>query len=273
VNWNSNGPGHYIFKYRHEQSSLEFIINIAKLGKKTVINAIALEAENVASLDISSDDFTSPSFFPHNIDAANPQPLVHGFISSNRVSDILSQFKLKIIQKLLPGLQKEGYSEAADSSTTASSSANPPTQGPTAPRPRPQTPPDAPDRNPYIPYPAFPRNPLEIGRRDLDPFPTNPFAPPSLFPPGSGDGMFVGPDHPMFGIGRGTNSPNRGIWGGDGYLPPMGAPPGARFDPVGPGPVFPGRGSLGPFGNGRGRRPEDPDNDEFMPPGMGDMFM
>ena len=78
--------------------------------------------------------------------------------------------------------------------------------------------------------------------------------------------MFVGPDHPMFGIGRGTNSPNRGIWGGDGYLPPMGAPPGARFDPVGP--VFPGRGGFGTFGNGRVRRPENPDNDEFMPPGM-----
>jgi len=77
--------------------------------------------------------------------------------------------------------------------------------------------------------------------------------------------MFVGPEHPMFGIGRGIASPNRGIWGGDGYLPPMGAPPGARFDPVGP--VFPGRGNLGPFGNGR-RRPENPDNDEFMPPGM-----
>jgi len=25
------------------------------------------------------------------------------------------------------------------------------------------------------------------------------------------------------------------LWGGDGYLPPGGAPPGARFDPVGPG--------------------------------------
>lgn len=61
----------------------------------------------------------------------------------------------------------------------------------------------------------------------------------------------------------------RGPWGGDGFLPPMGAPPGARFDPVGPG--------LGPFppgGGGRApRRMGDPDNDEFMPPGMGDMYM
>jgi len=52
----------------------------------------------------------------------------------------------------------------------------------------------------------------------------------------------------------------------------MGAPPGARFDPVGPEP-FPGgiggigggRGRGGPHGNGRNLG--EPDNDEFMPPG------
>ncbi len=40
--------------------------------------------------------------------------------------------------------------------------------------------------------------------------------------------MFVGPNHPIFGVGRGGTGlgPQRGPWGGDGYLPPMGAPPG-----------------------------------------------
>lgn len=71
----------------------------------------------------------------------------------------------------------------------------------------------------------------------------------------------------------------RGPWGGDGFLPPMGAPPGARFDPVGPfgrgGPGnFPGVGNpLGGggnprnFGPGGGGGAAGPDNDEFMPPG------
>ncbi|KAF8974339.1 PI31 proteasome regulator N-terminal-domain-containing protein [Flammula alnicola] len=269
--WNNNGPGHYAFKYKHDQSSLEFVIKLSKLGTRTVINAIALESDKVATLDISTDDFTSPSFYPHVLDASDAAPLVHGFISSNRVSDLISQFKLKIVQKLVPGLQKPGYTEEAES-MGASSSANPPPPDPRVPRPRPQVPPEAPDR--YIPYPGTgpPQNPLEIGRRDLDPFPINPFAPPSLFPPGAGDGMFVGPDHPIFGIGRGggNNGPLRGPWGGDGYLPPLGAPPGSRFDPVGP--ELPDRNGAFP-GRGRGRRPRDPDNDEFMPPGMGDMFM
>lgn len=176
----------------------------------------------------------------------------------------MSQFKLKIVQKLVPGLQKPGYMEESD--TAASSSSQRPAAR--APRPRPENPPDAPDRNvyPHRPDQGFPRNPLEIGRRDLDPFPgLNPFAPRgSVFPGNDGDGMFAGPDHPIFGAGRGrgNNGPGGlGPWGGDGFLPPMGAPPGARFDPVGP--HIP---TNNPFA-GRGRLLQDPDNDEFMPPG------
>jgi proteasome inhibitor subunit 1 (PI31) len=80
--------------------------------------------------------------------------------------------------------------------------------------------------------------------------------------------MFVGPGHPIFGHGVRGPSSDRGPWGGDGFLPPLGAPPGARFDPVGPGPV------RGPFGgNNNGGLPgrgnlRDPDNDDFMPPGV-----
>lgn len=81
--------------------------------------------------------------------------------------------------------------------------------------------------------------------------------------------MFVGPDHPIFGS-RGPIG-DRGPWGGDGFLPPMGAPPGARFDPVGPGPLgrlpgrSPGRGRWGPPSGGRFSG--EPDNDELLPPG------
>jgi hypothetical protein len=80
--------------------------------------------------------------------------------------------------------------------------------------------------------------------------------------------MLVGPNHPIFGQrGQGAFPPNRGPWGGDGFLPPMGAPAGARFDPVGPGP-FPGGPGLGPRGGmPGGGNLRGPDNDEFMPPG------
>jgi proteasome inhibitor subunit 1 (PI31) len=41
--WNRNGPGSYTFRYRHEQSNLEYIVKVAKLGSRTLVNAIAVE--------------------------------------------------------------------------------------------------------------------------------------------------------------------------------------------------------------------------------------
>ncbi|VDB97012.1 unnamed protein product [Peniophora sp. CBMAI 1063] len=271
--WNSHAPN-YTFRYRHEQSSLEFVLKLAKLGKRTIINAIAVESEKVATLDISTDDFTSPSFFPYSQETT--APLVHGFISSNRVTDLISQFKLKIVQALIPGLNKLGYAE--EPAQPSSSNRQQQQQRPPAAQPRPVSPPFNPGQPPSIPQP-LPGNPLEIGRRDRDPMGgyVNPFAPPPMFPGAGGDGMFVGPNHPIFGnrgpggVG-GVPMPGRGPWGGDGFLPPMGAPPGARFDPVGP------FGSTSPFPRGglpRGAQAGEPDNDEFLPPGNNhdDMYM
>jgi proteasome inhibitor subunit 1 (PI31) len=245
----------------------------------TVILSNNLQSDKAASLDISTNDFVSPSFFPHDLTSADAQPLVHGFIASNRITDFMSRFKLQIVQRLIPGLRKDGYTEEPDSNVAGS---NPPrSDNPQPARPRPQEPPHAPD---YYPSNIPPENPLSIGRSDLDPFPgmnpSNPFAPSPLFPPHGGDGMFVGPDHPIFsgrvpgGLG---GRPGPGRWGGDGFLPPMGAPPGARFDPVGPGPFPGGIGGIGGRGRGSGGPPgggnmRGPDNDEFMPPGMVSMM-
>ena len=238
----------------------------------------ALKSDKAASLDISTNDFVSPSFFHHDLTSSDAQPLVHGFIASNRITDFMSRFKLQIVQKLIPGLRKDGYTEESGTTVSNAAGSNPPrSDNPQPARPRPQAPPQAPD---YYPSHIPPENPLSIGRSDLDPFPgmnpSNPFAPPPLFPPQGGDGMFVGPEHPIFSGrvpgGLGGRAGQEGRWGGDGFLPPMSAPPGARFDPVGPGP-FPdgigwmggrGRGNRGPPGGGNVR---GPDNDEFMPPG------
>ena len=229
-----------------------------------------IQDDKAASLDISTNDFISPSFFPHEIGTT---PLVHGFISSNRITDLMSQFKLKIISRILPALRKEGYveqPEAASTSGERAAGAQPPPDNLPGVGPRAENPPYAPDHPgpyPYNPHPL--PNPLAIGRRDLDPFPANPFSPPSLFPPnnGGGDGMFVGPDHPIFSNRRRPHDQGgfRGPWGGDGFLPPMGAPPRARFDPVGPGPFPGGIGGGPPHSSGR-RNMYGPDNDEFWPP-------
>jgi len=283
--WKRHSPDSYGFKYRHEQSSLVFFLKLVKLSKRLVIHGIALEDDKTYTLEIPIADFTSESAFPYDASSSNASPLVHVFITSARVDDLISSFKLKILQKLIPSLQKEGYEESKPVDTQ--STLQPPPAQPASP-PNPE--PNQPYHLPYLSSGPS-QNPLEIGRSDLEPLggmARNPFAPPSAFP--GGDGMYVGPSHPMFrdrmdplrqgGIGSGAGSPT-GPWGGDGFLPPMGAPPGARFDPVhpfAPGPL----GGIGPrlggpntggrrLGPGNGG---DPDNDEFMPPGFNNnMYM
>ena len=94
------------------------------------------------------------------------------------------------------------------------------------------------------PVSAFPPR---IGDADRDPWAASPDVFGGGLPlarPPRADGMIVGPDHPLWqSRRREDNAP---------WLPPMGAPPGARFDPVGP---------LAPM-----RRRGDPDWDEFAPP-------
>lgn len=48
IEWNQHGPGHYTIRYRHEQSSLEFVVKLVKLGSRTLINAIAVEVRTAS---------------------------------------------------------------------------------------------------------------------------------------------------------------------------------------------------------------------------------
>ena len=116
-----------------------------------------------------------------------------------------------------------------------------------------------------------------VGRSDLDPLAGLDGSTTGRLPYGGGfggDGMMVGPDHPLFRdrFAGPSRQPGFGPEGGSSFLPPGAAPPGARFDPIGPGGPFPpGRqpGPRGPFG-GAGRGPGgfggEPDWDEMPPP-------
>ena len=48
--WNAHGPGSYTLRYKHEQSSLEFVLKLGKLGTRTTVNAIALEVRTFISI-------------------------------------------------------------------------------------------------------------------------------------------------------------------------------------------------------------------------------
>ncbi|CAO1629433.1 unnamed protein product [Parajaminaea phylloscopi] len=305
--WNRSGPESYILRYRHDQSSLTFLLKLLRMSTRVLINASAVEDNKTATIEIPLPDYTSASFFPYpppggsaeavDPSRGRPEPLVNGFISPSRLKDLLLLFKTSVVQKLIPGLRKEGYQEETSSEASGSSSQRP--------RPTPRNPNSSldPDDDDLLPprgagvYPQ--RNPLAVGDRDLQPLGgmrppgVGGFGPPPLFgePGAGGGGMYVGPDDPIFRDrfrgGAGTGGELRGPWGGDGFLPAGAVPPGARFDPIGPwGGPLPGLGrGAGGLGQGGFQGPpgtnnpanRDPDWDDVRPPrgdnDHNDMFM
>ncbi|KAI8371588.1 PI31 proteasome regulator N-terminal-domain-containing protein [Radiomyces spectabilis] len=265
--WNEHSPHFYAFRYSHPQSSLTFVLKSLRLGDRWIVHGLGIGDDKTATLDIVCKDYTSDSFFPYQVDS--DKPLVHGFISTDRFNDFIVLFKINIIQRLIPGLTKPGYTESDNGSTnTDSRNSNrsqprQPLSSETNPPPRPAfyDPPFSPDD------PSSERvNPLNVGQSDLEP------AGGRLRMPGVGSGMFVGPDHPIFGRStQGHDDDSSHIFGGPQPLPRGAVPPGARFDPIGPFGARPGRGGIRPRGSGRFSG--EPDNDELPPPGYNDMFM
>lgn len=215
-----------------------------------------------------------------------PAKLQNVFVSPERIADLASLLKINIIQKLVPALQKEGYEDSRnpddeatmqDADETGRRGGRHPQQIPD-PMPRPAQPSlfddplAAPPRRPgplpepipgfedeheiggplRRPIPGFDgQSPFNIGHDDLNPPGLGPRDPlrGSFVPnggygglprPGGGGGMHPTFDDPIFG----------GPHGGHENFDPQ-APPGARWDPVGPGANGPRFGGGRP-GGGRG---------------------
>ncbi|TGO12888.1 hypothetical protein BTUL_0080g00080 [Botrytis tulipae] len=306
--WNSSFGSHS-FLYAHSQSSMNYVVKIDRLGGKAEIRGIGLGDEKITRLEITARDYVSTSALPLRIPFTNDQEdrsdlksrLKEIFISPPRIADLASLFKINIIQRLIPSLQKEGYEDSQqgvgesageasrvhDEREETQARRNPlpnPTADPRLPapaRPYPYNDPLAdPPRRPIpagdFPPPGFddeldlnrlrrpdPRgtiSPFNIGHDDLHPAglgPNDPF--PGSFTGGAGarglggiGGMHPTFDDPLF-AGQGQR-----LGGGRGVFNPQ-APPGARYDPLGPG--------DGPQRGGGGRPPNP-----FMGYGDGDFM-
>jgi PI31 proteasome regulator N-terminal/PI31 proteasome regulator len=273
----------YAFRYAHSQSSMEFLLKVSRLGGKALVFAVALPDDKTASFEIKVQDYISEGSIRESTSTSDIETaLKNVFISSGRMADFSSLFKVNIIQKLAPGIHKQGYEETP---TVAEQ-----------PRPHEETRP--PERDPLRddrPEPARPypfNDPLAAAPRR--PIPPGDFPPPDfedeyeinrplrglpdyggrrplnigerdLYPPGLGphDPLRIGPSGGGFGGGGGGMHPtfDDPMFGGQGEAQPYDprAPPGARYDPVGPGdlppnarggPRFPGgRGGSGRGGN------------------------
>lgn len=283
LEWNAQ-PGSYAFRYRHTQSSMEFLLKINRMGPKAVIMGMGLGDDRTCSFDCKISEFVSDGNLPLSLpqDAADKQEmerrLAHVFISVGRLSDFGSMMRVQLIQKLIPSLQKEGYEESSSASqvsqTAPGREANDrprrdPTQDVRDPPARPH-----PLHDPLV-QPAMPRRPLpepmpgfedefgfqqpprggiggvgfpRLGDRDRYPQGLGPHDPlRSGIGPGYGGGFGGGGMHPTFDDPLFAGQGPRG-----GLYNPQ-APPGSRYDPTGP-----GMGGQHPRGAGMGGRPPNP---------------
>ncbi|KAI4601078.1 hypothetical protein KJ359_012265 [Pestalotiopsis sp. 9143b] len=291
-NWNASFNT-CAFVYAHSQSALRFVLKIDRIGGKAEIRGIAIEDDRIARVEVTTKDYVSNGSLPVRITLTGdseedrsdlPDKLQAVFINEGRVTDLANLIKVNIIQKLLPSLQKEGYEESPDDRAAREDAEDNGRRGsrqPMMPDPMPQP------ANPYgfedplqpaprrpvptgdFPPPGF-EDPYDIHRPpragrapDLSPFGN--LGADDLHPPGLGP---YDPLRPSLGGGglprpggsRGMHPTFDDIMGGggsaqSGFDPQV--PPGARYDPLGPGghPRFGGgRGgsSNNPFGGGGG---------------------
>ncbi|KAJ4352934.1 hypothetical protein N0V85_009623, partial [Neurospora sp. IMI 360204] len=235
--WNRSLSSH-CFVYAHEQSSMRFVIRVDRMGSKIEIRGLGVGDERIARVEVTTRDFVSAAALPIRITISDdgkgeedrsdlPEKLKKVFISDERIADLASLLKINIIQRLVPGLQKEGYQEenpddraprqdADDAGRRAGGSRNPP---PMMPEPMPQ---------PAQPYP-YPH--------DLDPPARRPI-PAGDFPPPDFEDEYEINRHPRGGLPGLVGGPN----------------PGGRSDY--------GRSDLYPAGLG----PDDPIRGSFAPP-------
>lgn len=270
----------FAFRYAHSQSSMEYLVKVNRLGSKAVIFGVGLGDDKTASFEVKANDYISEGSIKEATSSSDKLlSLRNIFISTGRINDLSALFKLNIIQRLAPGINKAGYEDTTSSVEQ--------------PRRREETRP--PERDPLrddYPPPARPYpfdNPLAVPRR---PHPAGDFPPPGfedeyelnrpargmlpgqqpfgnigdrdLYPPGLGphDPLRMGPGGGGFRGGGGMHPTfDDPLFGGQGGHRPYDprAPPGARYDPIGPGdgppnlrggPRFPGGGGGGgnPFG-------------------------
>ncbi|KAK4049308.1 hypothetical protein OIV83_004245 [Microbotryomycetes sp. JL201] len=250
--WNTS-RGSIKFQYKHDQSSLEFVVSVVELGDRLMVAATAVQASSVDrvipiklmpraihknnrshSFDLVTSDYFSNSAFPLQASGnIYPDALATLFASPSRLQDLIVLYRINVLQPMVPGLRKEGYTELAQTgrvSSNAGQEANagrpvgnpqgpyyPDSGGPLLGSPTSDPGRRGPSAGQPFPLggngggegPGDPRRDgvgrghlFDVGRSDLLPLGGmgGTFGPPGSLGGGSGSGggMYVGRDHPLF---------------------------------------------------------------------------
>ncbi|KAL2051705.1 hypothetical protein ABVK25_008119 [Lepraria finkii] len=233
--WNASTASDHAFRYAHTQSSLQYLVKISRLGNKAVINGLGIGDDKVHTSDVLVKDFVSESSVPYTVSPSEgpneaAERLRSLFISVGRMTDAASLLKLQIIQKLAPGLRKEGYEDSAHSASPNPSSRE------RQPAPdREGEPAGAPVHDPLRDVRLPPRAQPQPFNDPLAAQPRRPYPAGDFPPPGFEDEYEI--NRPPGGVGGGRRPPNIGER--DLYPPGLGP-----HDPLGGGGFGPGGGAC-----------------------------
>jgi hypothetical protein len=83
---------------------MEYLLKINRLGSKALIFGVALGDDKTASFEVKAQDYVSEGTLK-----GSDLKMQDIFISPGRMADLSSVFRLHIIQKVAPGIRKDGY--------------------------------------------------------------------------------------------------------------------------------------------------------------------
>lgn len=192
--WNASTSDDYSFRYAHDQSALQYLLKVSRLGPKSVINCMGVGDDKVRTFDLKPKDYLSESSFPFTIPSSQgadeaAAAVRKAFLSAGRITDVASLFKINILQKVAPGLQKEGYEESAHAASQSRGQQRPEPGGRRAGREAPPHHDDDPLRDDHLLPPlAQPRpfydddddDPLAATEPPRRPYPAGDFPPPGF---------------------------------------------------------------------------------------------
>ncbi|KAL6810090.1 PI31 proteasome regulator N-terminal domain-containing protein [Trichoderma camerunense] len=120
--WN-NGFGALSFVYRHKQSAMTFVLRVDRMGAKVEVRALAVGDEKIYRIEYETRKVVNASKLPFRIPLdgqgqENRSNLVERlkalFDSPGTIERIIRDLRVNLVQKLIPRLQKEGYSETEE---------------------------------------------------------------------------------------------------------------------------------------------------------------
>ncbi|KAG5439262.1 hypothetical protein PCANB_001561 [Pneumocystis canis] len=262
--WIHSKEPFYAFKYSFHDKDDIFIVKLLKMGEKMVILGTKFGNDDTVLCNLSIDHYIQKDFFPYPNESEN-RLLEDAFISDTKIIELVEIYKTNILEKLIYNLNypcfiKESSCGKIPFQTLKHEESSQFYNIPVI----------SEFNSQKTDIPVMHPSPFSIGHDDL--CPPGIRNRPSISPyigedisldkfNGCINGMYPNRNHPLYSRFSKNTSSGRMI-----------VPPGARYDPVMPNDSY----NIGPgyLNNSfKFRNPGEPDNDEFLPPGVDSMVM